>query len=66
MQHTKGWRTTEFWVTVATNASLVCAAASGALPPKYAAVSGALATAFYTIGRSLVKMQAGASDSTPL
>lgn len=53
-----GWKTTEFWITVATDVGLVTAAAAGALPEKYAAYAVAISVAAYNIARGLAKKPA--------
>jgi hypothetical protein len=50
-----GWRTTEFWITVATNVGIVAAAAAGVVPPRYAAIVSAVSVAAYSIARGLAK-----------
>lgn len=50
-----GWRTTEFWVTVVANLGLVLSAASGALPPPYAALASAASVFAYNVSRGLTK-----------
>lgn len=50
-----GVRTTEFWITVATDLGIVGSALAGALPPKWAAVAAAVANVAYAISRGLAK-----------
>lgn len=50
-----GWKTTEFWVTVAADVGAIAAAASGVLPHSYAALLGAVSTAAYALSRGLTK-----------
>jgi hypothetical protein len=50
-----GWKTTEFWATVAVNVGTIASALAGVLPAKYAALVAAIATAAYSIGRGLAK-----------
>ncbi len=52
---TPGWKTTEFWMTAIGQAGLVLAAASGALPTKYAVLAGALSQVAYSVSRGLAK-----------
>jgi hypothetical protein len=54
---TPGLRSTELWLTILTNVALLAAALSDALPPKWAAVSSAGATAAYAIARGLAKSE---------
>lgn len=51
-----GWKTTEFWVTIATSVGAVAAAADGVLPEKYAALAVAVSGAAYAIARGLAKV----------
>jgi hypothetical protein len=51
----KGLHTTELWLTVLTNVGLLASALAEALPPKWAAVGAAVATASYAIARGLAK-----------
>jgi hypothetical protein len=50
-----GLKTTELWLTIATNVGIVASALAGALTPKWAAVAAAVATASYSIARGLAK-----------
>ena len=50
-----GWKTTEFWVTVLTQFSIVGGALAGVLPPKEAALLAAFSQAAYTIARGIAK-----------
>jgi hypothetical protein len=50
-----GVKTTELWLTLATDVGLVAAAAADALPPKWAAVAAAIANAAYALARGLAK-----------
>ena len=52
---TPGWQTTEFWMTLLGHVGLVSAAASGALPAKYAAAAAALSQVAYNLARGLAK-----------
>lgn len=51
----KGYKTTEFYVTVLTDIGLVAASIGGVLPPKWAAVAAGVAQAAYAISRGLTK-----------
>lgn len=51
-----GYKTTEFWVTVLTAVGIVVAALADALPPKWATVAVAVATAAYNVARGLSKI----------
>lgn len=50
-----GWKTTEFWATLATSVGLVLTSVAGVLPPEWAAVAIAVATVAYTVSRGLAK-----------
>ena len=57
---TPGWKTSEFWMTAIGQIGLVLAAASGALPTKYAVFAGALSQVAYSVSRGMAK--AGAAS----
>ena len=59
---TPGWRTSEFWMTTLGHAGLILAAASGALPARYAAIAGALSQVAYNLSRGLTKAGARAAN----
>ena len=50
-----GWKTTEFWLTVANQVAMVWGSVSGFVPPKYAIIASAVGTCAYTILRTLAK-----------
>lgn len=50
-----GLKTSEFWVTVATDVGLIAASLEGSLSPRYAAVAAAVSTAAYAIARGFAK-----------
>jgi len=50
-----GWRTTEFWVSIATAVGTVAASAEGSLPPRYAALASTVAAVAYALSRGLAK-----------
>jgi hypothetical protein len=50
-----GWKTTEFWATVAVNIGSVAATATSVVPAKYSAVISAVSVAAYAISRGLAK-----------
>ena len=52
---TPGWQTSEFWMTTLGHVGLILAAASGALPAKYAAIAGALSQVAYNLSRGITK-----------
>ena len=58
---TPGWQTSEFWMTTLGHLGLILAAASGALPAKYAAIAAALSQVAYNLSRGLTK--AGANNA---
>jgi hypothetical protein len=49
-------KTSEFYVTVATNVGVVAAAFAGTLSPRYAAIASAVSVAAYSIARGLAKL----------
>lgn len=51
-----GYKTTEFWLTVATEVGILAAAVADALPPKWAAVASAASGAAYAVARGLAKV----------
>ena len=55
---TPGWQTSEFWMTALGQIGLVLAAASGALPARYAAIAGVLSQVAYNVSRGMVKSSA--------
>lgn len=56
-----GWKTSEFWLTVATDLGVVTAALAGELSPKYAAIAVATSKVAYAIARGLAKVRTGGS-----
>ena len=52
---TPGLKTTELWVTVATDVGILASALQGSLPPKWAAICAALANIAYALSRGLAK-----------
>ena len=50
-----GWKTTEFWLTVANQIAFVWGSVQGYVPPKYAVIGTAVGTCIYTILRTLAK-----------
>lgn len=50
-----GWKTTEFWATVALNVGTVATAIAGSLPEKYASIVAAVSVAAYAISRGITK-----------
>lgn len=57
-----GWKTSEFWVTVLTDAGFVATSLAGALPAKWAAALTAAASLTYAVSRGLAKQ--GGSGGT--
>lgn len=51
-----GWKTTEFWGKVATQAAVIWSAVGGFVPPKYAAIIVITAEGIYTIARTALKI----------
>ncbi len=52
-----GYKTTEFWLTVATNLAAILCAFAGTLPPEKAAVCMAISNGIYAAARGLAKSQ---------
>ena len=50
-----GWKTTEFWVTVAWVVGLVSAALAGAVAPRWTALASAISIGAYALARGLAK-----------
>lgn len=53
-----GHRTTEFLLTALGLIALVATALQGSLPPKWAAIAGAISVAAYSISRGITKTAA--------
>ncbi len=53
----KGFKSTEFWATVAVDVAMLATALAGALPAKWASVAAAIATIGYSISRGLAKTE---------
>jgi hypothetical protein len=51
----KGFKSTEFWATVAVDVAMLATALAGTLPAKWAAVAASIATIGYSISRGLAK-----------
>lgn len=51
-----GYKTTEFWAVVLTDAGLVIASATTSLAPRYAALGAAISTGLYAVARGLAKL----------
>lgn len=50
-----GWKTTEFWLAIATAVGTVATSAEGSLPPRYAAIASTVAFVAYALSRGLAK-----------
>jgi len=50
-----GFKTTEFWITLAISIGQLSAALAGVLPPKYAAILIAVSGVSYKLSRGLAK-----------
>lgn len=50
-----GWKTTEFWLTVANQIAIIWGSVQGYVPPKYAVIGTAVGTCIYTVLRTLAK-----------
>lgn len=55
---TPGMKSTELYLTIATNVGLIATALAGALPAKWAAVAVTVANVAYAISRGLAKQGA--------
>lgn len=53
----RGFRTTEFWATVALNVGIVAASVVGVLPPKWAAIAAAVSVSAFNLSRGLAKTE---------
>lgn len=51
-----GWKTSEFWILVATAIGELAAAGAGALPPKWAAALLTISGVAYKASRALAKL----------
>lgn len=51
-----GWKTTEFWMNLASQAGILWGAVHGFVPPQYAAIISAVGIGVYTVARTVVKM----------
>lgn len=53
-----GWKTTEFWATIALNVGSLAAASAHVLPAKWAAIASAASVVAYSVSRGLAKQGA--------
>lgn len=51
----RGYKTTEFWVTIAFAVGTVAAALTDQLTPRYAAIAASVAVAAFALSRGLAK-----------
>lgn len=51
-----GYKTTEFWLTLATQVGALVSTVSDNLPPKYAAIAATVAAVGYALSRGLAKV----------
>lgn len=58
-----GWKTTEFWLTLATS---LWGVFGNSLPPLAQAIIPTVATAAYTIGRAIAKMPVAPANTVGL
>jgi len=56
MRERRGYQTTEFWVTIATNIISIIYVLDKVLPPKYAIFATAIANGIYAISRAIAKV----------
>jgi hypothetical protein len=50
-----GWKTSEFWLTIAVDVAALATSLATVLPAKYAAAAGTVATGLYAISRGWAK-----------
>lgn len=50
-----GWKTSEFWITIAANVGTITAAGANVLPPKYAVILAGVSVLAYNVSRGLAK-----------
>jgi hypothetical protein len=62
---TRGYKTTEMWVTIATIVGLVIGSAATSLPPRYAAIGAAVSASAYAIARGLAKLNPPKDEHPP-
>lgn len=55
----KGVKTTEFWLTLATNLGALTATIADAVPPRYTAIAIAISTGLYALSRGWAKSGPG-------
>jgi len=55
METKPGYKTTEFWLTIAVVAADLITALLGILPPQFAGMASAIATGLYALGRGQAK-----------
>lgn len=55
----RGWKTSEFWVSLLTTVGTVTAAAAGIVPGKVAVAAAAVSSAAYAIARGVAKIGKG-------
>ena len=60
-----GWQTSEFWLHILVTLAMVAGAASGALPPQWAAVAVVVSQTAYSISRGLSKLGANETGAVP-
>lgn len=54
-----GWKTTEFWISVAAAIGALGSAAAGMVPAEWATAIAAISGAFYALSRGLAKKDSG-------
>ena len=62
MEKKSGWKTSEFWISIATIAGALFAAGGAFIPPQTAAMIIVGITCLYTIARTVVKLTANPND----
>ena len=51
-----GYKTTEFWLTLAVNVAALLATVAQVLPPKFAAIAAAISSGLYAVSRGFSKV----------
>lgn len=63
-----GWKSSEFWFSLAAQAGVLWGAVQGLVPPKVAAIVSVAGAALYTVARTILKavsdIQAAKADQT--
>jgi hypothetical protein len=63
--HKPGYRTSEFFVTLAVGLAVLIASIADYLPPRYAAIASAVVAGLYAVSRGLAKQPPAIRAVTP-